>query len=468
MRALSAAVLVLSALPVWAAPLPQLRVSGNKRFFVQSGGAPFFYLGDTAWNLFGLKPDDIDYYLKDRAAKRFNVIQAVIAHGLKTRDAQGEGVFLDGDPARPNEAYFKTVDRAIEQAESLGLYFALLPIWAQHNIHLGERVVLDKSTAFGYGRFLGRRYRDKAILWVLGGDWVPDGVEEVWRAMAAGLAEGDGGAHLKTFHPTSIHSSSQWFHNDAWLDFNMIQSRHLVLNRGYDLVAEDYARSPVKPVLDGESGYEGIFDNLAMANPPKRIEPHDVRRYAYTSVFAGAAGYTYGATEVFMFWNPGRGQGYAGSAQLPWKEALQRPGASQMQHLRSLIESRPMLVRIPDQWMIVNDPNGTTNRIQACRASDGSYAFLYTASGRPIEARVKEKYYEAVTGGTIRAWWYDPRTGTPTRIGDFEKKPRHKADEVRTEVTREFIPPSSGEGNDWVLVLDDASRSFPPPGTKRP
>jgi hypothetical protein len=27
-----------------------------------------------------------------------------------------------------------------------------------------------------------------------------------------------------------------------------------------------------------------------------------------------------------------------------------------------------------------------------------------------------------------------------------------------------FTPPSSGRGCDWVLVLDDASKGYPPPG----
>lgn len=35
-----------------AAAAPQLKVSENGRFFVTAGGAPFFWLGDTAWELF--------------------------------------------------------------------------------------------------------------------------------------------------------------------------------------------------------------------------------------------------------------------------------------------------------------------------------------------------------------------------------------------------------------------------------
>ncbi|WP_395821362.1 DUF4038 domain-containing protein [Archangium minus] len=35
-----------------ATPLPKLRVSSNSRYLVKEDGSPFFYLGDTAWELF--------------------------------------------------------------------------------------------------------------------------------------------------------------------------------------------------------------------------------------------------------------------------------------------------------------------------------------------------------------------------------------------------------------------------------
>ena len=140
---------------------------------------------------------------------------------------------------------------------------------------------------------------------------------------------------------------------------------------------------------------------------------------------------------------------------MSWKEAMQMPAGAQMQYLRALIESRPMLARIPDQWLLVNDPMGTTDRIQACRASDGSYAFIYTATGTKLRIRIVDRIYEKLSGSVIRAYWYDPRTGASTRIEDFSKAE-----------SRAFTPPSTGRGNDWVLVLDDAARDFPPPGTK--
>jgi len=487
-----AALLAFSACFAQGAALPPLRVSENGRFFVKADGSPFFYLGDTEWGLFHLSREDAEIYLKDRAARKFTVIQAVATFwgGLERPNAYGETVFVGGDPTRPNEAYFRHMDYVVDKAESLGLYVGMVPIWSKEyvqqdrsllsNPSFGESIrsairgggpsVLNKSSAFTYGRFLGRRYRDKPIIWILGGDWFASGTEDIWRAMAAGIAEGNGGTQLKTYHPKSPRSSSQWFHEEAWLDFNMLQTGHTSFNRNYDLVAADYGRSPAKPVVDGEGGYEGIADAMV---PPNRIEPHDVRRIAYCGVFAGAAGYTYGADGLFGATSRGgTGQGAraevakggaetiqdeggpARGPRMPWKEALQLPGGAQMQHLRALIESRPMLVRIPDQWLLINDPMGTTDRIQACRASDGSYAFIYAASGTRLRIRMVDRIYEKLSGSAIRAWWYDPRLGTSVQIGEFPK----------TE-SRTFTPPSSGRGNDWVLVLDDAARNYPPPGT---
>jgi len=445
--------LALSASLAQAAVLPRLRVSENGRFFIQEGGAPFLYLGDTEWTLLQCTRDDVDTYLADRAAKKFTVIQISVAgfDALKKMS-------VDGDPARPNEEYFRFLDYVVRKAESVGLYVALAPMWSNGYVR-PELNVLNDATAFSYGKYLGTRYRDTSVIWILGGDFFATGFEDIWRRMAAGLTEGGGGVHLKTYHPKSPRSSAQWFHAEKWLDFNMLQTGHTTLNRNYDLVAEDWARVPVKPVVDGEGGYEGIADGLA---PGLTIAAHDVRRIAYSAIFAGAAGYTYGGHGVWGYRSnpataapppqPAGAPNRHGPAP-PWKEALQLPAGRQMQYLRALMESRPMLVRIPDQWLIANDPLGTTERMEACRGSDGSYAFIYTATGRKLKIRLIDGPYPKLSGKTIRGWWYDPRLGTSTAIGEFEKTG-----------FKDFTPPSSGPGNDWVLVLDDASKNFPAPG----
>jgi hypothetical protein len=349
-------------------------------------------------------------------------------------------------------------------------------IWGKEYVN-EKQSVLDKTTGYNYGKFLGSRYRDKRVMFILGGDWYPDKTEDIWRALAAGIAAGDGGTHLITYHPTGIQSSGNWFQSDAWLSFNMIQSRHMVLNRGYDVIARDWERTPTKPVVDGESVYEGIVDNLIAYQPGVPIiQAQDVRRAAYCSVFAGGAGYTYGSQGVWSYSSPtpgapapaGRkGSGY-GLPPISFQEAMQRPAGTQMQYLRALIESRPMLTRVPDQWLIVNDPLSTTDRIQACRSSDGSYIFIYTSTGKPVRVQLRDKIHDKLSGKAYRAYWYDPRQGTSTLIGQFPRTEAgdRPADVRRNDISREFTPPSSGPGNDWVLVLDDVDNNFPPPGRK--
>jgi len=128
-------VLVMSGL-VASAALPQLKVSENRRFLVTEAGQPFFYLGDTAWELFHrLNREEAERYLRNRAAKGFNVVQAVALaefEGLTAQNAYGHLPLKDNDPLQPNEAYFKHVDWIVAKANSVGIYVGLLPTWGGH------------------------------------------------------------------------------------------------------------------------------------------------------------------------------------------------------------------------------------------------------------------------------------------------------------------------------------------------
>jgi anti-anti-sigma factor len=86
-------------------PMVRLRVSENRRFLITEDGKPFFYLGDTAWELFHrLNREEVIRYLDTRAAQGFNVIQAVAlaeVDGLTEPNAYGKLPLKDRDPTRP-------------------------------------------------------------------------------------------------------------------------------------------------------------------------------------------------------------------------------------------------------------------------------------------------------------------------------------------------------------------------------
>src|SRR3546814_7139653 len=164
---------------------------------------------------------------------------------------------------------------------------------------------------------------------------------------------------------------------------------------------------------------------------------------------AGAFGHTDGENHVMQMYLPG-----ADTANfepiLPWHQALTAPnaaGADQMRHLKALIESRPMLDRVPDPSLIV-DNGPRYDRVLASRGK--GYAFAYSYSGRPFTLRLG-----AISGRQVRAAWYSPRDGALTPIGTFANRG-----------SRRFDPPGeTAPGNDWTLVLDDAAAAFPAPGT---
>lgn len=446
--------------PAWDYTHGPLRVSANCRFLEHADGTPFLWLGDTAWELFHrLDREEAERYLENRRAKGFTVIQAVCLaefDGLGAANAYGHRPLLDNDPTRPDvregpqNDYWDHVDFVLEAARRRGLYIGMLPTWGdkvRREWGIGP-VIFNPGNARVYGRFLGQRYRDAPnLIWILGGDRNPDGYEAVWRAMAEGLSEGDGGRHLITYHPQGGASSSRWLHQEAWLACNMLQSGHSAKDApNYQMIAHDYSLSPPKPCLDGEPRYE---DHPVNWKPEMGwFDDYDVRQAAYWALFAGAFGHTYGCHDIWQFYSPKHPP--ISSARTPWTEAMDLPGAWQMLNVRRLLLSRPFLTRIPDQQLVAGNVPDGPDHVQASRADDGAYAFLYLPTGRPVEVDLSR-----LSGERVRAWWFDPRTGEAREAGEFAR-----------QGTRTFTPPGpQGRGNDWVLVLDDASRAFGPPGS---
>ncbi|MEA3225983.1 MAG: DUF4038 domain-containing protein, partial [Planctomycetota bacterium] len=334
------------------------------------------------------------------------------------------------------------------------------------------------SVAYQHGYFLGDRYRGSThIIWLMGGDPSrerradhPDRLA-MTRALAEGVADGfngdrgfDGRADyattLMSYHPGGGgQSSSTFLHNEDWLDFNMIQTTSGYQFRNYETVTADYSRIPPKPTLDSEVAYEysiSLNRRERQKDPGRRVTAWDVRRGAYWNIFAGGCGHTYGHRNLIGWVRAGEPPLKHG-ADRPWFESLDTPGAQQMLHLRRLLESRPIRRRIPDQDLIAGHPGEGETRIQATRAENGEYAFIYVANSQKFDVDLSR-----LTGSDIQAWWFNPRDGKTYDTGGAASQ-RPFAGFNRGSV-QTFTPPFAGKEQDWVLVLDDASRQFGTPG----
>ena len=437
-------------------------VSDNGHYLQYQDGHPFFWLGDTGWELFHrLKKEEIINYLDNRSKKGFTLIQSVILaefDGLRKPNQYGEVPLKNLDPTQPNEKYFELVDWTVTEALKRNMFMGLLPTWGDKVTKLwGEGpVVFTESNAYTYGLYLGKRYKKfPNIVWILGGDrpatndsndWRP-----IWRAMAKGIKEGSSGNAIFSYHISGgERSTSVDLHKEDWLSINMMQSGH---GGGHDIpvwnwIERDRLLQPVKPTLDSEPNYEDH-----PVNPWPKWDPangyfrdYDVRKQCYRSVFAGACGVTYGNHSIWQFWS--KREEKINYAERYWQEALNRPGAYQVGYLRKLIESRPSLNRIPDQAILGEVQEEKSEYAVAFRDDTGDYLMIYLPVGKKVSVNTT-----AIKGGKLTLWWFNPRTGKS-----------NKSTRVGNNGILSVTAPSSEKENDWVLVIDDASKKFSEPG----
>lgn len=436
----------------------KIKVSPNQRYLVNGDGKPFLYLGDTAWTLFKrLKREEADEYLQNRAAKGFTVIQAYLLRGLEWPNAYGDLTVLDRDPTKFNEPFFKNVDYVVNRANELGLVMGIVVSYGEHvrQTRTNEQV-FTPSNAFTFGKLLSARYKDNAVIWLLGGDRSALQDEAVWTAMAKGLKEGCQGTQLVSYHGggprpgVTDYSSSFWFHNSDWLDFNMIQSGHRWATLNYEFITHDYNLTPVKPTIDMEARYENHPD---VGGNGKRMDAHQEREAAYWNMLAGAAGHGYGNNNIWQMWDPDRPPP-EGDHPFPfralrgtthWRKAMDMEGAYDMGLVRKFFEIRPWWKMVPDQSVIAIGQGDGEDHIQATRAEDGSFIVAYSTFGHRVGIHM-----DRLAASRIKALWYDPREGIWSTIGEYTNRG-----------IREFVPPSNGENNDWLLVLEDATKNLP-------
>ena len=434
-----------------------LKVSDNHHFLAHEDGSPFFWLGDTGWELLHrLNKSDTEHYLRNRSGLGFNVIQCVLPGlmGLEVPNQEGELLLDSMDPSKPNEKYFKHVDWVIDKANEFGIKLAILPIWGRQ-----IEKVFNEKTAYIFGVYLGNRYKDRRnIVWVLGGDATPEGYEQVWEKLAKGIKAG-GSNHLMSYHIFGERSSSEFWHHSEWLDFNMIQSGHIsAFYDNYRLVERDYNLTPPKPVLDGEPIYEGIHIGFARVNG--RANDHHVRVEAYWSIFSGGFGFTYGHNSIWQMYSNDRTPLFG--AGITWKEAMEAPGSYQMRYLKNLMLSRPFFSRIPDQSLFVPEASQGVDHLQATRdgtpgKKDATYIMVYF----PFMTHKYKVITNVIAASKLRVWWFDPRTGASFPYGEMDNSGIF-------EIPWGSNLNNNNGGPDWVLVIDDGSKNYPPPGIPIP
>jgi len=422
------------------------RLKVNGRFLFWEDGEPFFYLGDTAWELFhALNREETEFYFSERKRQGFTVVQAVALaelEGLTRPNAYGRFPLLekDGmpDPTLPDTegeySYWDHVDFVVETAEKQDMFVALLPTWGD-KFHLcwgkGPEI-FDEENAYVYGRWIAERYgKYQNIIWMLGGDRkLEENHRRIMDSMAKGIRSVDTD-HLITFHPPGAQDSTDFLQDADYIDFHTAQTSHSV-DRCYEIeqVMKKMAEATEKPYLDSEPRYEdhpACFDTAI----GYFWDAADVRQNAYWSVLSGACGHTYGNHSV---WSMTRET----SDYFPytWEQALPHAGAEQMRWVKELRLKRDYASLCPAPELLTENYEGMGQMV-AAKGKD--YAYVYSPLGQAFTVDLN------VFAGAkcVKGAWFNPRTGEEKLFGIL--KPGGKS---------LVVPPTVGKGQDWVLVLE--------------
>lgn len=464
-----------------AADPSRLTVDAGGRFLRDGAGAPFTWTGDTPWDLFrDLGRADAALYLDDDIAKGFNLIQCVVlAEGGITANAQGDLPFATTagrpDPAKPlmtagsdpadaaQYDFWDHIDHVVDLAAAKGVRLGFLPTWGEYVAGTWDGtstagIIFDTANARSYGEFLGRRYGARThLVWMLGGDrsavYGTRDYRPVWRAMAEGIAFGATGiqaaynapspaweALFMTYHPrrTDHPGSSLWFHGDAWLDVNGVESTPADIPAK---IRSDWAKTPVKPTLMLEGYYEASSRNSIPINAWR------VRYQAWTPMMAGAAGQTYGHE---LLWHLGSG----------WKDVLNAPGRSGIIHLRRFFDhlGGKAMARVPDSTLITSGAGtmAAETLVIGSRGGDGSWAVAYATTGATFSLAMSR-----LADGSAAASWYSPRSGRWWTATGESATPATAITGIPSgagAADRAFDPPgAAAQDNDWVLLLEVAA-----------
>jgi hypothetical protein len=391
-----------------------IQVSSSGRYFVDHDAKPFFWLGDTQWELFrAFSFADAQAILENRKSKGFTVIQVMltgVGDGSKPNLA-GQSPWVNDDPATPNEAYFEHVDAVVELGDRYGLVLVLGIFHQLQTRHITQ------AKARVWSRWLAQRYHHAPnIIWTMY-PRAEQAFVPIVRELTAGLCERDKGAHLISVHPDPSPASSSFLHRESWLAFNSIQTWKYV-DQIYPMVSVDYDLKPAKPVVMAEGAYEGGseygFD----------VTPLWVRRQAYTSYLAGGH-HTYGHNDSWR-------------VPTTWKEALDAPGAFQMGILGQVFRARNEWWKgIPDQSVFAHTKKDGPLLSVAARSARGDWVLAYLSTRTTVAVRMSK----ITASSMVEASWVDPTTGVKTPIGRF----------ANTGVRR-FSTPEPWE--DAVLVLE--------------
>jgi len=356
----------------------------GKHFLYYNDGTPFFWLGDTHWNLFCLErlnesnKEGFDSQFRGMVDKRvkqkFTVYQTNLLGDIDLTD-DGSGFFIAGsDYSEINLDFFANdVDPKAAYLAEKGLVNAMGFMW-QDKIN----ILKEKVLRFAY--YIVARYGAYPVIWTLGGE-VPgyDGKKEnvaAWGNVGLSIQQWDGYHHLITNHNSNNRPLATHYIDESWHSFSMGQLGHGDNDMNVQYYRDFFSEYPEVPYVESEAMYTGL--QTLEYNGRRIIDAQMTLNAACRAIQSGCCGYGLGVQGVWNAAWSSKGLSfdrYIFWGMQDWKTGIDLPIGDYMTNLRNFYEKLPWIELEPKKNIITTAYTFNTATYTAI-----SNAFMATAT----------------------------------------------------------------------------------------
>ncbi len=397
-------------------PLYQHGAIGHRpgeRFIRHADGTPFFYAACTAWNG-PLKSTEAEWttYLAHRAEHHYSAIQFVATQwrGCDT-NSQLQTAYIGHRRIAINPAFFRHLNRKVDQINAHGLLAAPVLLWALpfgpgRSLSPGARLPRDQAVRLA--QYIVARYGGHHVLWLLGGDgYYLNFYARRWKRIGRqvfGDQAQPGNAPVVALHPMGRSWIGEAYVKEPWLNVVGYQSGHGTDRAAVDFItrgpaARTWAQLPARPTINMEPCYEELRPE---------IDAEAVRNASYWSLFATPpAGITYGANGIWPWIRPGeRILNHGALSRIStrsWRESLNLPGSQQVGYVAEFMQQFRWWELFPDAGLLEQQPGDEDYQrfVSLLRSDDYRTVLVYLPATTSVELRNPLQL-------AYRLRWFDP------------------------------------------------------------
>jgi len=392
-----------------------INIKPGQTYFSDANHKPFLWLGDTCWRLFWeYTLEEAQTYLENRAKQGFSVIQVqLLPQYFHQCNRRGHKPFLvEGNLHSVNPIYFDEVEKFLQYGKKLGLNFAIAPIWLS-SWEQDWYQYFHGQTVLDYSAFVAQRYchLDNIIAWIHGGD---DDALSLHSTIhqSANIYKQVNPNIAATYH-AGISGGWEFFGDQNWFDFGMAYSYDK--DDCFKQFQDFKSRYPDKPILLGESHYEGN----------EGISTETLRHYAYSSLILGNCGHTYGHKDIWM-------------GTMFWAQSLCSAASHHMEVAKDIWDQLDWSKMQPDfkgRWL-------QTLRFKMPHASSKPIPTCININRNELVAYISDFRWFRSTQPVHKGKWIDPISGREKQLNWLEE------DTLQ-------IPGYNATGHtDWLLYLE--------------